>query len=90
MRTNGERNAGRIVDLLFDPNGAVEAAVIEFGGFLGIGTRKIAIEWSALRFQATENKLVALLDIPGDQLRNAPEYKPHQPPAIMKTDRSIE
>ena len=90
VRTNGERNVGRIVDLLFDPNGAVEAAVVEFGGFLGIGTRKIAIEWSALRFQTTENKLVALLDIPGDKLRNAPEYKPDQPPAIIKTDRTIE
>ena len=74
VRTDGERNVGRIVDLLFDPNGAVEAAVVEFGGFLGIGTRKIAVEWSALRFQATENKLVAILDIPRDQLRSAPEY----------------
>ena len=90
VRTNGERNAGRIVDLLFDPNGAVEAAVIEFGGFLGIGTRKIAIEWSALRFQTAENKLVAILDIPRDQLRSAPEYKPGQPAAVLKTDRPTE
>ena len=51
MRTSNERNVGRIVDLLIDPNGAVEAAVVEFGGFLGIGTRKIAIEWSALGFR---------------------------------------
>ena len=84
IRTNSERNVGRIVDLLFDPNGAVEAAVVEFGGFLGIGTRKIAVEWSALRFQTAENKLVAILEIPRDQLRSAPEYKPGQPAAIMK------
>jgi hypothetical protein len=87
VRTSNERNVGRIVDLLFEPKGAVEAAVVEFGGFLGIGARKIAIEWSVLRFQATENKLVAILDIPRDQLRSAPEYKPGQPAAIMKGDR---
>jgi hypothetical protein len=90
VRTSSERNVGRIVDLLFDPNGVVEAAVVEFGGFLGIGVRKIAVEWSALRFQTAENKLVAILDIPRDQLRSAPEYKPGQPAAIMKTDRPIE
>ena len=90
VRTSNERNVGRIVDLLIDPNGAVEAAVVEFGGFLGIGTRKIAIEWSALSFQASENKLVAILDFPRDQLRIAPEYKPGQPAAILKADRPTE
>ena len=90
VRTVSERNVGRIVDLLFEPNGAVEAAVVEFGGFLGIGARKIAIEWSALRFQAAENKLVAILDIPRDQLHSAPDYKPGQPAAIMKGDRPTE
>mgnify|MGYP003494099782 CR=1 FL=1 len=79
-----------VVDLLFDPNGAVEAAVVEFGGFLGIGSRKIAIEWSALRFQSAANKLVAILDIPSDQLRSAPDYKPGQPAAIMTGDRPTE
>jgi len=29
----------------------VVAAVVEFGGFLGIGTRKIAVAWSDLRFE---------------------------------------
>ena len=43
--------AGRIIDLLADRSGQVRAAVIEFGGFLGIGTRKIAVDWSALRFE---------------------------------------
>jgi hypothetical protein len=90
VRTSSERNVGRIVDLLFDRNGAVEAAVVEFGGFLGIGARKIAIEWSALRFQAAENKLVAILDIPRDKFHSAPDYKPGQPAAIMKGDRPTE
>ena len=43
-------NMGRIVDVLVDPNGQVRAAIIDFGGFLGVGSRKIAVEWGALHF----------------------------------------
>ena len=79
VRTNAERNVGRIIDLLANRNGQVEAAVIEFGGFLGIGTRKIAIDWSALRLETNDKQTVAVLDMNRDQLRAAPEYKPDQP-----------
>src|ERR1051325_836212 len=33
VRTRVEEDVGRIVDLLTDRNGQIEAAVIEFGGF---------------------------------------------------------
>ena len=69
---------GRIIDLLADRDGKVVAAVIEFGGFLGIGTRKIAVEWSALRIEADKSP-VAILDVTREQLRVAPEYKPDRP-----------
>jgi PRC-barrel domain len=85
VRSSHEKNVGRIVDLLADKGGAVEAAVIEFGGFLGIGTRKIAIAWSDLRFETEGNQLLAILDIPRDQLRAAPDYKPDRPTIVTKT-----
>src|SRR5437016_3193700 len=45
MSATGE-SMGRIVDVLFDHSGKPCAAVIDFGGFLGVGTRKIAVDWS--------------------------------------------
>ena len=42
VRTRGEGDSGRIIDLLTDRDGKLQAAVVEMGGFLGIGTRKIA------------------------------------------------
>jgi hypothetical protein len=84
VRTSTERNVGRIIDLLAAPNGGVEAVVVEFGGFLGIGTRKIAVEWSALRLDKDGNKLVAMIDIPRHQLRSAPDYRPEQPIVVRK------
>ena len=84
VRSSQEKNIGRVVDLLADRSGAVEAAVIEFGGFLGIGMRKIAISWSDLRFETDGKQLVAVLDFPRDQLRAASDYKPDQPNIVTK------
>ena len=74
MSAKGE-DMGRIVDVLFDEKGQPRAAVIDFGGFLGMGTRKIAVSWSALRFDLGEKKNVIALDLDREQLKAAPEYK---------------
>ena len=89
VRSSHEKNIGRIVDLLTDPSRGVVAAVVEFGGFLGIGTRKIAIAWSDLRFETEGRLLVATLDIPRDQLRAAPDYKPDKPAIVTKVTEPI-
>jgi len=81
VRTRVEEDLGRIIDLLVDRSGQVQAAVIEFGGFLGIGTRKIAVEWSALRFDA-DGKQRVIVEVNRDQLRTAPEYKPTEPAIV--------
>ena len=87
IRTAAEDGVGRIIDLLADRNGHVQAAVIEFGGFMGIGTRKIAVEWSALRFEGGGKQPQVILDMTRDQLRKAPEYKPNEPAIVRQADR---
>lgn len=74
LNAKGEE-MGRIIDVLFDEKGEPRAAVIDFGGFLGVGTRKIAISWNALRFDLGEKKNVIALDLDREQLKAAPEYK---------------
>jgi hypothetical protein len=86
VRTKTEEAMGRIIDLLADRDGKMVAAVIEFGGFLGIGTRKIAVEWSALRIEADKSP-VAILDVTWEQLRVAPEYKPDRPAAVFRVNQ---
>src|SRR3954451_24775299 len=45
VRSSADENLGRIVDVIVDRSGRVRAAVIDFGGFLGVGSRKIAVDW---------------------------------------------
>jgi hypothetical protein len=84
VRTRVEEDVGRIIDLLADRYGHVQAAVIEFGGFLGIGTRKIAVEWSALRFEQDGRKPVVIVELTRDELRVAPEYKQSEPAIVRR------
>jgi hypothetical protein len=66
---------GQIVDLLVDETGKPRAAIIDFGGFLGVGIRKIAIDWHTLRFDAEGTKEAVVADLDRDQIKAAPEYK---------------
>src|SRR5262245_11409456 len=50
VRGAADENMGRIVDVIVDVEGQSRAAIIDFGGFLGVGSRKIAVDWKALRF----------------------------------------
>src|SRR6202050_2815256 len=52
VRSSADENMGRIVDVLVVRSGQVRAAIIDFGGFLGVGSRKIAVAWNALRLPA--------------------------------------
>ena len=66
---------GRIVDIIVDRSGQVRAAVIDFGGFLGVGSRKIAVDWSILRFGSGEKSDRVVVDLTWAQVKAAPEYK---------------
>jgi hypothetical protein len=73
--TAGE-DMGLVVDVLFDANKEPRAVVIDFGGFLGVGTRKIAVDWKLLQFYAPDAKTPLKLDLSRADVQNAPEYKP--------------
>ena len=73
---------GRVVDVLIDGDGKVHAFVVEFGGFLGIGTRKIAVERAAFRF--VDRKI--LVEVSGEQIQAAREYTSGAPSYIVKAE----
>jgi hypothetical protein len=81
--TTGE-DMGRIVDVIVDRAGQVRAAVIDFGGFLGVGSRKIIVDWNALHFGQIANKGESItLELTKDQVKAAPEYKEDAPIVVL-------
>jgi hypothetical protein len=75
-------NMGRIVDIIVDRTGQVRAALIDFGGFLGVGSRKIAVDWRSLHFDPKKPGDV-IVNLTKDQLRVAPVYKTGEPVVVI-------
>lgn len=75
VRSSAGEDMGRIVDVIIDRTARVRAAVIDFGGFLGVGNRQIAVAWNAIRLPSQEKPGPLLVDFTRDQLRVAPAYK---------------
>jgi hypothetical protein len=84
VRSSTDQNMGHIVDVLVDRSGQVRAAIIDFGGFLGVGSRKIAVEWNALHFPAPDKPGGRItLDLNRDQVNAAPAYQDGKPVVIL-------
>jgi hypothetical protein len=91
VRSAAGENMGRIVDVIVDRAGAVRAAVIDFGGFLGVGSRKIVVDWNALHFGRIANKSDSIsLELTKDQVTAAPEYKEDTPIVVLGASGSLE
>jgi len=90
VRSAADEDMGRIVDVIVDRTGAVRAAVIDFGGFLGVGSRKIVVDWNALHFGRIANKGDSItLELTKEQVNAAPEYKEDTPIVVLGTAGSL-
>jgi hypothetical protein len=77
-------NMGRIVDVLVNRAGEVRVAIIDFGGFLGVGSRKIAVDWNALHFPPPGKPDATItLELTRDQVKAAPEYQEGKPVVVL-------
>jgi hypothetical protein len=94
VRSDANENMGRIVDIIVDRGGQVRAAIIDFGGFLGVGNRKVAVAWNALRFppEPKESKKpgTITLDLNREQVQAAPEYKEDKPVVVLGASGGLE
>lgn len=67
---------GKIGDVVLAADGkTIEAVIIDFGGFLGIGTKPVAVGFDTLTFQAdANNNRYVYLNVTRDQLDTAPAF----------------
>jgi hypothetical protein len=91
VRSATGENMGRIVDVVVDRSGQARAAIIDFGGFLGVGSRKIAVDWNALHFPRPGDKAGRVtLEFTRDQLKAGPEYQDGKPVVVLGDQGKLE
>jgi len=74
---------GSIDNVVADPEGKIQQVVISVGGFLGVGSRRVAVAWNQLRVDPATN--VAMVDMTKDQLKSAPEVQERRATAAPAT-----
>src|SRR5450759_3572826 len=72
---------GDVSDILFDKSGKVDAIIVSVGGFLGLGSKHVAIAPSAFEVVKGQNDTSDKLKISAtkDQLEQAQNFEPYQP-----------
>jgi len=66
---------GDIDDFVLSNDGKVDAVIVEFGGFLGIGTKHVAVAYEGLKFLVGQNnERYLVIDVTKDQLNAQADY----------------
>ncbi len=73
--TANEKKLGTIADMLFSADGAINAVMLNVGGFLGIGVKHIAIPVSAITITQKNNKSWLTMNTTKELLKKAVAYK---------------
>jgi len=66
---------GDIDDFVLTGDGKIDAVIVEFGGFIGIGTKHVAIAYDGLKFMVgPSNERYLVVNVTKDQLNAQPDY----------------
>ena len=81
------QKVGDVSDILFDKNGAkIDAYVVSVGGFLGIGSKEVALAPNAFQVvpgdpnSTTSSSPKLKISMNKDQLKDAPNFEPYKEP----------
>lgn len=87
VATRDGQDFGMLVDVLVDLDGQPRAGVIDVGGFMGVGMKRIAIAWALLHFSRANDEVRIVEDLTTDEAAAAPEF-PGQEGAAIVTGRA--
>ena len=76
VRNTAGDSVGKIDDLLVTDGGTLKAVVIDVGGFLGIGSKRIAVEPNAVVLRPRGDRFSALLEMGKDTISAAQAFDP--------------
>jgi sporulation protein YlmC with PRC-barrel domain len=75
------QSIGKVDDLVLDNDGKIVSVVVGVGGFLGIGSKDVAIDYSQVKWEQGNGSWWIIVPTTADQLKALPDFdpKPYQP-----------
>ena len=74
MHNRAGEKIGTVSDLIVASDGTIAAALVNVGGFLGIGEKEVAVPFSSIELVRNDNDWRLVVDATKDALRDAPPY----------------
>lgn len=73
-----DQSVGTVDDLIVGDNGEITNVIIDFGGFLGIGSSQVSLDFNELTVMSSENgdDVRVYVDATEQQIRDLPQYEP--------------
>lgn len=68
-------SVGEISALIFNESDEIVGAVVDVGGFLGIGAKPVGIDWSLLSMETIADSNVFTTSMTREDFEQAPEFK---------------
>jgi sporulation protein YlmC with PRC-barrel domain len=75
VRNQSNEIVGKVEDVYIDDRGAIKTVVVSIGGFLGMGTKDVAVRWSDIGRSRDGKSLVLTTNWTRESLTAMPEYK---------------
>jgi sporulation protein YlmC with PRC-barrel domain len=75
VRNENREAVGKIEDVYVDNSGAIKTVVVSVGGFLGVGSKDVAVKWSDLKLSRDDKSIVIMTSWTKDSLKAMPDYK---------------
>jgi sporulation protein YlmC with PRC-barrel domain len=66
---------GTVQDVYVDASGSIKSVVLSVGGFLGVGSKDVAVKWSDLKQSRDGKSVVLTTSLSKDELKALPDYK---------------
>lgn len=74
VKNENKQTVGSVDDLYVDKDGAIKTVVIAVGGFLGVGSKAVAVKWSDLSYGRDGDSLVVTTSLTKDALKAMPDF----------------
>jgi len=87
VRNRQREEIGDIDELLIEPDsGRVRFAILSVGGFLGLGSTRVAVPWSAFEITPQGGRITYMLDATRDRLEKAPRVEGKNYERLLEDD----
>jgi sporulation protein YlmC with PRC-barrel domain len=75
VRNPAGESIGTVDEIVLSPDGVVKSVIVSVGGFLGVGSKRVAMAWKDFKIWQDKDTLTLVTEATKDELKAAPDYK---------------